>query len=146
MPTGGPPPKTKRTPGPLFRGFGAADTEYVARLQEYGREYKEWLLGSLAEWVASVTEAESTGAYMDRIWIGNPDHEGLTDYYDENPIGWDGKQGDGPYRVPWGGDKDYWYHKGAGHWQYVPFKLSDEQKALVNFYYRWRNWWKRWNL
>jgi len=143
-PTGGPPPKIKRIPGPMFPGFGPLDAEYVKKLKDYGAAYRKWIRNDLGQWVQSVLAAE--GQYFDRVWVGDPDHEGETDYYDTNPIGRNGKPGKGPFRVPWGGDVDYYLHKGYGHWQYLRFVITDEMKKQIQFYYKWRNWWNRFGL
>ncbi len=121
-PTGEAPPRKKHVPGPIFRGFGPLDAEYLKQTKGYGTRYREWITGALAEWVRSVTAI--VGQIIDYVWIGDPDHIGEMDWTDEDGV----------------------FHEGFGYWKPVVFRLSGEQKELVNFYFRWRKWWTRFKL
>jgi len=110
-PTGAPPPKVKRKLGPLFTGFGPAHADYVKKIEQYGQDYRNWVINDLGSWVQDVSGAE--GQTVGWVWIGDTDHEG---------------------------------EEGYGYWKPVNFHLTQEHKELIQFYYRFRNWWKRWRL
>ncbi len=38
------------------------------------------------------------------------------------------------------------FHEGYGYWKPVTFHLTGRDKEQINFYFRWRNWWKHFKL